>query len=250
MRLVMFSGFCSLVVFGVLGLDMRVVEHAYDPAKDYVSAVSISKEPLKEDDVSHICLVRHAPTELSHSVIQGRSMNPSIIVDAQTVSQINYLEAFPWNALYSGSSTRAMETFYHVGFYIRKEVHPSFLFDEQDLGKFEGRGKKEVLRCGEFISMSSDPNYKVDGVEKGKEVLNRFLYGMSEIAKHDKLVGVCTSYCAMNWIFKWATENYKATTSVGHLDVMMFQYSPSTNTYYFIKQKPMGVEEALNTIEF
>ena len=248
MRL-LFSGFCSLVILDIFGVDMRAVEQAYDPGKDYVSAVTISQEPLQEEDVSRICLVRHAPTEVSHSVIQGRSMNPSIIVDAQSVSKINDLSALPWKALYSGSSARATETFYHVGFYIQKKVHPSFLFDEQDLGKFEGMSKKEVLHNSEFVRMSCDPSYKVDGVEKGEEVLNRFLYGMSEIAKHDKFVGVCTSYCAMNWLFKWATNNYEKTTSCDHLDVMMFQYSPSTNTYHFMKQKPMNAEEALNMIE-
>lgn len=248
MRL-MFCGFCSLVVFNIFGLDMQVIERAYDSAKDYVSISSISKEPLQGDDVSRICLVRHALTEVSHSVIQGRSMNPSIIVDAEAVSKINDLGALPWKALYSGSSARAIETFQHVGFYIRLKVRPSFLFDEQDLGKFEGKGKKEILHNDEFIRMSCDPSYKVEGVEKGEEVLNRFLYGMSEVAKHDKFVGVCTSYCAMNWIFKWATKNYKTTTSVDHFDVMMFQYSPSTNTYYFVNQGPIKAENALNMIE-
>lgn len=230
-------------------MDMRIVEQSYDPTKDYISAVKISSEQLDEEDVSHICLVRHAQTELSRGIVQGQSLNPKIIIDRTAVSKLGNLEEFPWNALYSGNSIRASGTFESMIFYRRQKVYPSFLFNEQDLGKFEGRNRKEVIHDREFVRMSRDPNYKIEGVERGTDVLNRFLYGMSEIAKHDKFVGICTSYCAMNWIFKWATQDYKAATDIDHFDVMMFQYSPSENTYYFINQGPMNPAEALNAIE-
>lgn len=201
-----------LFIFGMnlFGLNIREIEKKYDPTEIYLTNFKISSEDLGKNS-TRFCLIRHAPTEANlEGIVQGKTFRKEggIVSNEEIENEFEKLRQIHIEPeTYSGTGVRYLETLKHIsdGF----SVNQTFLFDEQDLGIFEGMKKNEVFANKYFWEMTKNPCYKFKNLETGYEVLNRLLFGIDNIAESGKFIGICTSQCAINWFLKWITGNYE-----------------------------------------
>ena len=146
------------------------------------------------------------------------------------------LQKIDFDYLYTGNSLRSYSTCE-----LLQNNHSildgAWVFREQNLGLFEGRGRSEVKADKEFRKMSVNPDYYIEGVELGRDVINRMLFGIDSVAKEGATIGICGSNCAMNWFLKWATNDYFSVYNITNLGIIPFDYDIDNKTISFPFEK-------------
>ncbi len=180
---------------------------------------------IKDNNITYFYMFRHAKTILNHQdLVQGNSIDSNVYLTSnEDIENIEYLSQINFDKIYANDYIRTQTTVNLITTDYSK-IENTWLFNEQNLGRFEGKYKKDVIQDKEFQKMSSDPNYRIPYVEAGIDVINRFLYAINNISSPGKTIGICTCQCAMNWFMKWATEDYKTIYQIHNLDVIPFLY--------------------------
>ncbi|MBE6447077.1 MAG: histidine phosphatase family protein [Alphaproteobacteria bacterium] len=224
----------TIIWFLADAMDLSQVSLAEVRAKNRLSEIKISDQ-IKGKNVTNFYIFRHAPTSLNRKgIVQGCSLDADVgVLDSNDKSNIIKLKSLGFDYLYTGNSKRSYTTceFLRSGSAV---IDGSWLFQEQNLGLFEGRNREEVKKDPEFIKMNMNPNYKIEGVETGEEVINRMLLGIELVAQPNTTIGICSSTCAMNWFLKWGISDYSSTFfSISNLDVIPFKYDIDCKTISF-----------------
>ncbi len=180
---------------------------------------------IKSSNITYFYMFRHAKTILNQQdLVQGNSIDSNVCLTSnEDVENIEYLSQIRFDKIYTNDYMRTKSTVDLITTDCFK-IENTWLFNEQNLGRFEGKSKKDVIQDKEFQKMTSDPNYRIPYVEAGIDVINRFLYAIDTISSPGKTIGICTCQCAMNWFMKWATEDYKIIYQIHNLDVIPFLY--------------------------
>ena len=230
------------LVFAV-GVSFGLEKNGYDSHKNYWKQIEITQNVL-DGDSSVFCLMRHAQTDLNQKdIIQGQYSDSDIVIDEKTSRNLSLLRRPHWFAFYSGTHSRTRNT----SNYIAPPVSTTYLFNVQGLGRYESMPRQEVLRMKDFWEMSKNPYADIGEVESGSSVLNRLAYGIDAVVEKDnKLIGICSSQCLINWFLKWANGDYSKTYNVENLDSVIFQYKKQNENGKEIKKLRLITETPIN----
>jgi broad specificity phosphatase PhoE len=179
-------------------------------------------------------VIRHGPTE-NNLLVHGTKYDGDVLhAFSNGLSDFRKLASVAeFKKMYSSDSARASGTLKQTG---KDDVIKNPLFNEQKLGCFEGKRKSEIRNNPTFLDMMNDPDKRIpaglDGEigESGREVISRLLYGVYLVAKeNDGPVCICTSQCAMNWLYRYLSNNHGDIIDIDNYGVIMFNYYKETD---------------------
>ncbi len=200
-----------------------------------------TEEEIRTRETACFCIVRHGETTMNSARrIQGNSQEGCLILTQEFLEICRiYSQDRIFDAMYSGDNVRTNLTMRCLTGNLGDETCKKYPeFNEQGLGIFEGQAAESVLSDEEFKKMLENPDYKVPedveakkSSETGSEVIERMLAGIYKIA-HEHIgqkIAVCSSQCAINWFYRWASKNYDAVLRLDNLDAIVFKYHFSSD---------------------
>ena len=226
-----------LLNFATTALDLSKVTMKHIRDCNCFNEIKVSNH-IDGQHVARFYLFRHGVTSWSFDdIVQGTSLDAEINVltpkDAENISMLKKIDfdyLFTGNSIRSYSPCELLQNDHSI-------LDGSWVFREQNLGLFEGRSRSEVKADKEFRKMSVNPDYYIEGVELGRDVINRMLFGIDAVAKDGETIGICGSNCAMNWFLKWATNDYFSVYNITNLGIIPFDYDIDTKTISFPFEK-------------
>ncbi|MDR1561422.1 MAG: histidine phosphatase family protein [Holosporaceae bacterium] len=224
-------------------------------ALKYTEISLIKQEELenKVESCTIFFVMRHAPTKndhFVHGIELDTGISPAHNEKLRSFMQLKI--SIPFEKLYSGNSLRASETADLLGESKCVRLH---YFDEQKLGHLEGMKKTDAFKHQSFEKMSKCIDYRIPAGankkvgETGREVIDRILTGVSKIVSENagKTVGICMSQCAINWLYRYLSNNFETIIHVKNYDIILFKYYHTTNTFKLLT--PNGSVSAKKAIK-